>query len=449
MIGQLLLAAFLIFLNAFFVASEFAIVKVRKTTIEALARKRRFAARTAKKVVARLDAYLSATQVGITLASLGLGWVGKPAFVPLVEPVLRFVGLEAAVHNVALATAFLVVTFLHVVVGELVPKNVAIQFSLSTTIWVSIPLRAFYVLLFPLIWSLNSLANMMLRLVGVPIGSENELAHSEEELRMILAHSQEKGVLSSDERALLERVFEFGDRVVRQIMVPRVDVFALYLDRPIEDNLATIRLSGHTRYPVCVGDLDHVKGVLNLKDLLSRGPLTRTEEIAALLRPVHFVPETQPVARLLRGLQRRRRHMAVVVDEYGGTVGLVTLEDVLEEIVGEIQDEHDEEAPEFQADAAGVFMARGSIHVEKLARALGAEVSAEVDGAEFDTVAGFVAARLGRQPRVGDTVALAGHRIEVTRMKGPRVMEVRVKKRDAAPAGEAGAGGPGAGSERR
>ena len=439
MIGSLLLATFFIFLNAFFVASEFAIVKVRTTTVEALARKGRLAARTARIVVSRLDAYLSATQVGITLASLGLGWVGESAFEPLVAPAVAFFGVEspAVVHSVSFATAFLLITFLHVVVGELVPKNVAIQYSLPTTLWIAIPLRAFYVLLFPLIWSLNSLANGMLRLAGVPIGSENELAHSEEELRMILAHSQEKGFLTSDERTLLEKVFEFGDRVVRQIMVPRVDVYALYLDRPIEENLATIKQSGHTRYPVCVGDLDHVKGILNIKDLSQRGPLTRTEELAALLRPVHFVPDTQPVARLLRGLQRRRRHMAVVVDEYGGTVGIVTLEDVLEEIVGEIQDEFDEEKPELEADASGAFTARGGLLLEKLAGALAIDTSGEAIE-ESDTVGGYVAARLGRQARMGDSVDLAGHRVEVVRMRGPRVVEVKIRRVGAEKSGDAG-----------
>jgi len=433
-IRSLLLASFFILLNAFFVASEFAIVKVRTTTVEALARKGRFTARTARKVVSRLDAYLSATQVGITLASLGLGWVGESAFEPLVRPVVAFFGVEspAVVHSASFAIAFLVITFLHVVIGELVPKNVAIQHALKTTLGIALPLRAFYVVFFPLIWALNSLANGILRLVGVRIGSETELAHSEEELRLILAHSQEKGLLSSDERTLLEKVFEFGDRVVRQIMVPRVDVYALYLDRPIEQNLATIKQSGHTRYPVCEGDLDHVKGILNIKDLTQRGlQLSRTEELLALLRPVHHVPDTQPVARLLRGLQRRRRHMAIVVDEYGGTVGIVTLEDVLEEIVGEIQDEHDEEAPDLAADASGAYTASGGLLLVKLATALGIDPAGEAISAsadESDTVGGYVAAKLGRQPRVGDRVTFGGHRIEVVRMKGQRVVEVRMRR---------------------
>ncbi len=345
----LLLGLLLVLTNGFFVAAEFALVKLRPTQLTA-DDPRGMRVRILQHMLVHLDAYLSATQLGITLASLGLGWVGEPAFAWLLRPLLARLGAsESLVSSISLASAFLLITILHIVAGEQAPKALAIRQPLGASMWVALPLHAFYRATYPAIWLLNHAANGLLRVFGVEPMAEHELAHGEEELRLLLASTAEQ--LSQQKRELLDNVFELSHRVARQIMVPRGDVVYLSTTRSVEENLRLARSSGHTRFPLCRGTLDQAIGLIHIKDLFRLDRPPRTLEEAA--RPLAFVPETLTLDQLLRRMRAERVHLAAVLDEYGGVSGIVTLENVIEEIVGPIQDEFDLERPGSSPSARG------------------------------------------------------------------------------------------------
>jgi len=418
----LVLAALLVFLNAFFVAAEFAIVKVRSTRVQELVREGVRGSIAAQGAIQNLDAYLSATQLGITLASLGLGWIGEPAFASLVTPLLNALGVwsEKVVHSISLTLAFATITFLHIVLGELAPKTLAIRRPEETSLWVAPPLRLFYRLFYPALWFLNASSSWFLRVFSVTPASETELAHSEEELRILLAESHRTGTLSASKRKLLENVFDYTRRSAKHIMVPRADIVHLSLLRPLAQNLDTIRQSQHTRYPLCGDDIDHVIGMIHAKDLFQPTEgLQDASDLMKIKRDILFVPENRPLEALQRDFQQRRVHMAIVVDEYGGTSGLVTLEDILEEIVGEIQDEFDTEAPRMESTPDG-YVVDGLVLLDEIATRLGITLPAN----ESSTLGGFVIARLGRIARIGDSVAVEGYSAKVIEMKGRRVSKL-------------------------
>jgi CBS domain containing-hemolysin-like protein len=419
----ILLALGLVALNAFFVATEFAIVRVRTTRIDELVTKGVRRAAATRKVLGDLNAYLSACQLGITLASLGLGWVGKPAFANLLEPLFGDLGVWAGVtaYSISVAVAFAIITFLHVVLGELAPKTIAIERPEGTALLVAWPIRVFHVLLYPLIWAMNGLANLSVRALGLAPVTEESLAHSEEELRMILSVSQRSGALPEAHAELLENALDFTERAVRQIMVPRADIVWLDARRSNEENVRVVRESAHTRYPLCEGDVDHVVGILNLKDLFLQPPGT---DLRGLARTPLFVPEGVSIDRLMRQFQRSRTHLAVVIDEYGGTQGVVSIEDVLEELIGEIQDEFDEEVPKVQDLEGGRLSVDASVPADELAETVGIEDGGQEE--EVDTLGGLVLARLGRIARPGDVVTIGGRRVEVSRVRGRRIVRVTI-----------------------
>lgn len=426
--GYLLLAALLVFLNAFFVAAEFAIVKVRSTRVQELVREGVRGSTAVQNAIGDLDAYLSATQLGITLASLGLGWIGEPAFASIVTPLLATFGIwsEKVIHSISLTIAFALITFLHIVLGELAPKSLAIRRPEETSLVVAPPLRLFYRVFYPALWFLNSSSSFFLRLLRITPASESELAHSEEELRILLAESHRTGTLSASKRKLLENVFDYTRRSAKHIMVPRADITYLSLTRPLAQNLETIRQTQHTRYPLCAEDIDHVLGMLHAKDLFQPVEgLRDSTDLMTLKRDILFVPESRPLELLQRDFQQKRVHMAIVVDEYGGTSGLVTLEDILEEIVGEIQDEFDTEAPRMEATADG-YLVDGLVLLEEISSRLGFELPEH----ESSTLGGYVIARLGRIARLGDVVLLDRYVAKVIEMKGRRVSKLLVTKRE-------------------
>ena len=409
---QLLLVAgalLLVFLNGFFVSAEFSIVKIRATRIEELTRKGSKKARKARQMVENMDEYLSATQLGITLASLGLGWLGEPAFAELFSPLFTSVGSfePLVVHSLAGGSAFVLITFLHIVLGELAPKSLAIQKTESAVLTTAGPLIAFYNISYPFIWSLNSTANLLLRLIGIRPATASEGAHSEEELRMILAQSRRGGILDQDEQKMLERVFEFADRSARQIMLPAGEVIFLDTLKSFEENLRIARMHGHTRYPLCEGSFDRVIGVVHVKDLFWRFRELGPEfDLKAIKRPVRFVPESKLIKSLLPEFRRTRTHLSFVVDEFGSTIGIVTLEDILEELVGEIQDEFDSETPPamIQEKGPGQYLVHGRTLLDDLEQ----EFDIEFEDDENDTIAGHVMMILGRTAKVGDEVQVAG-----------------------------------------
>ncbi len=419
---DLILAIFLVFFNAFFVTAEFAIVKVRATRIEERSRAGVRGAAATQTILRNLDAYLSVTQLGITLASLGLGWVGEPAFATLIAPMFDALGVwsAAVVHSISVTLAFAVITFLHIVLGELAPKYLAIQRPESVALFVSVPLLVFRRMFYPALWLLNSSSNAFLRIFGIDRAATSELVHSEEELRLLLAESHRTGALSTSKRKLLENVFDYTHRSAKHIMVPRAEIVYLTLRKSLAENLDVIRKNQHTRYPLCETDIDHVVGMIHTKDLFQPAEgLREARDLLRLKREILFVPETRPLELLQRDFQQRRVHMALVVDEYGGTSGLVTLEDILEEIVGEIQDEFDAEPPKMESTGDG-YVVDGLVLLDEIAERLGLEVPEH----ESNTLGGFVIARLGRIARLGDVVHLDGYNVKVVELKGRRVSKL-------------------------
>ena len=420
---QLVLAAFCVLANAFFVAAEFALVKVRHTQLEARAQKGEKRAEKALKITRQLDAYLSATQLGITLASLGLGWLGEPTVAVLIAPVLKFVGIEseAVVHGVSLTTAFMIITVLHIVVGELAPKSLAIQRAEWVSLTVATPMRLFYVVTYPFLLVLNHLSNLTLRVFGVTPIDNAEGALSAEEIRLVVA----SGKIEPQKRELMERALQATDRPVRAVMVPRVDMETVsLLDTPAEI-MATLRVNGFSRVPVIeANDPDKVVGYIYLKDLFLGDGLPRGG-IAALRRDVLFVPENRTVGDVLEDFKRTHIPIAIVVDEYGGTSGLVTMEDILEEIVGELQDELDIEAPPINRRDDGTVIVEGDLPISEL-EAIGIAVE-PIEGHEI--LAGHIVSKLGRLARPGDIVSLGAFDATVEDVRSRRITRVRLVPR--------------------
>lgn len=409
----------LVLLNAFFVASEFAIVKVRGTRITELAAEGRRHAKVAQHLVGHLDAYLSATQLGITMASLGLGWVGEPALAHLLTPPLGVLGIESSVtiHAVSVIIAFLIITFLHIVIGELAPKSIAIQKSEEVTLWTATPLRLFYRVFQPIIWLFNGAAVTLLRVVNIQPASEAQLAHSEAELRMIISASKEGGHIDEVEQAIMRRALIFGEHAVGDIMVPRTEMASLPTEMPIGQALEEVAVSNHTRYPVYDDDMDDTIGYVHVKDLYRAD---RSQPVRTLLRPIGFIAETASIELALKRFQTARTPLAIVVDEHGGTAGIVTIQDVIEELIGEMQDEFDHEAPLVEESGEDSFSVDGGARLDYLEEAIGLRVSDE----GFPTLGGRVFEQLQRRPRVGDTARLGDFSAKILEVDGMRIARV-------------------------
>ncbi|MGI1658677.1 MAG: hemolysin family protein [Desulfitobacterium sp.] len=421
---------FLVALNAFFVAAEFSLVKVRKTRLAELSETGSKKASAALEVTSQLDAYLSASQLGITLASLGLGWLGEPAIATLLAPLFaNLVEWDGVLtHTVSVVIAFLLITFLHIVLGELVPKSIAIQRAEDTALWTAGPLKTFYKFFYPVIRSLNGLANMILRRWGISPANESDLAHTEEELRMLVDASQRHGILDTMEGKLLDNVFEFSDRVVSEVMVPRQDMVCLYIQDSLEEVLETVKTSGHTRYPLCDDDKDNVIGLVHMLDLLCLPDEPATKNIADLKRDILIVPEGMPISHLVQKMRAQRTHLAVVVDEFGGTAGMVTIEDLLEELVGEIYDEFEsKDQAEIIKGPEGEYLINGRVLLDDLADLLGIEFEDE----SVSTLGGFVFNRLGRKPVKGDEIDFQNYSFSVIEVVGFRITLVKVSSKPA------------------
>jgi len=421
----LLLALAFIVANGVFVAAEFAIIKVRPTQLAELAAQGSSRARMARRITKKLDTYLSTTQFGVTLASLALGWIGEPAFEKLIEPYVSIFGAYrlSVAHSIAAAIAFVIISWLHITFGELGPKYIAVGKTLGTALFLAHFLRGFYVVMFPLIFVLNKSSNGILRLLGIRPEATADVAHSQEELRMILATSEKAGVLSEENREIIEGVFQFSKRTARQIMVPRTDVAVLSTSKKIEENLEIIRTTRHTRYPLCAGTLDQTIGLIHVKDLLLaqlRGP---GRPLTELKRDMLFVPENSTVEALLSQFIEHKTHMAVVLDEYGGASGIVSLENITEELFGQIQDEFDRERQEIEPLGNGRYRVRGDYLIEDLADRLKVDVGEPAE----ETIGGYVAAKFGREVAPGDRTTLGDLSIEVIDAEKFRVRWVIVQ----------------------
>ncbi len=423
MAGVLLTALF-VALNGFFVAAEFALVKLRATQIQRLKQNESAAARATVEICQRLDRYLSATQLGITLASIGLGSYAEPIVAHSLELIGARVGLHGRIpHQLGHALAFAALTFAHILFGELLPKLIAISSAERMALAAARPLKLFYWISLPALVLLNGMSRVLLRAMGFPSLQDAEGALSEEEILYVLAQAYARGRLSDAKRVLLERVMRFSDGVARQVMVPRPDVVSIDASETVERALARVQETGFTRYPVVEnGNLDRVVGYVNVKDLtrVSDG----AQSIRKPMREAVLVPETVGLFELMQDMQRRQTPIAIVVDEYGGTSGIATLEDVIEEIVGEIRDEHDEEAPRVVARPDGTVVADGLAPVHEL-RAHGIDLGETSN----DTVGGTVLDALGRLARHGDEVRIGDYILRVDSVRRRRVGRVVIRKR--------------------
>jgi CBS domain containing-hemolysin-like protein len=408
------------------VAAEFAFVKIRATQVDRLEREGRAGAGMVRAATGKLDAYLAVCQLGITISSLGLGWLGEPAVATVIEPLFGFFGIpEGLLHPVALAIAFGIITFLHVVFGELAPKTIAIQSTEGTSLFVAPFMRFFYYLLLPGIVVFNGTANLFLRLLGYSPASEGEDTHTEDEIRTLVRQSARRGVLDEDEEEMVGAVFELNDKVAREIMVPRPDVVSLPAEMGLRKLLSVAAAGNYTRYPVYEDDsADRIVGAVHVKDVLraveSEGGLDANLTARDLAREVLVVPENRPIDEILEEFQNQEIQMAIVIDEWGSFEGLFTLEDIIEEIVGEIRDEFDEEEPAIRKLPDGSYSIDGRIPIGVVNEALGSEFESE----DFDTIGGLVLGHLGRAPEVGDEVRLDGYLLSVNEIDGPRVAQV-------------------------
>jgi CBS domain containing-hemolysin-like protein len=415
----------LVFLNGFFVAAEFAMVKVRATQIEPLVKSGMKRARTAQHIITHLDVYLSASQLGITMTSLGLGWVGEPFVAVLLEPLFSLAGIgqPVVIETVAFAVAFTIITFLHIVLGEQAPKWLAIQRAQRTTLAIASPLHLFFVIFRPFIWLLNASANAFLRAVGIESTDESDLAHSEEELRLLLSKGKS---ISTTGKSISLRAIEMRDRTAREVMVPRTSIVYLSADKAIEENIALALENQFTRYPLCEKDLDNVLGMIHLKDLFKlKGVQGSGAKLLEIKREMLFVPETTPLERLLSTFLTKRVLMAIAVDEYGGTAGLVTLENVLEELVGEIRDEFDVEPQMVQKVSDTEFIVDGSMPLHDFARMF----EVVPDTKDVVTVSGYAIQLLGRVPEKSATLPIGQWIGTVDATEGRKVKSLRLTKR--------------------
>lgn len=418
----------LVGINGIFVAAEFSMVKVRKTRLTELAENGSRSAQTALEVTSKLDAYLSACQLGITLASLGLGWLGESAISRLIEPL--FVGIAGwntiYTETISITIAFLIITFLHIVLGELVPKSLAIQKAESTALATAGFLKGFYRVFYPLIGMLNNLANLVLRIWGIQPANEADLAHSEEELRMLVDASQKHGYLDKMEGKLLDNVFEFSDRIASEVMIPRQDMVCIFIQDSFDDILNIVKKHGHTRYLLCDDDKDHVLGLVHMRDIFRlQEQQSDTKDITQIKREILVVPEGMPISHLVQNLRSQRTHMAIVVDEFGGSAGLVTIEDMLEELVGEIYDEFEIEQPDIQKLSEAEYALNGRVLMEEVSELLDIQLEDET----VSTIGGYVFSRLGRKPSIGDEVSFDGFLFEVMEVIGFRITKVKVMRR--------------------
>lgn len=423
---QLAIIFFLVLLNGFFVASEFAIVKVRASQLEAIEESGEKRATFARHVVEHLDAYLSATQLGITLASLALGWVGEPFLAKMLQPFFYLAGVssETVIRTVSIAFAFAVITFLHIVLGELAPKSLAIRKSVGTTLWVARPLALFHLIFRPAIWFLNGAANLVLKhIFQLKPASEHELAHSEEELRVILAESERAEEVTPLGKSLLINALDMADRVVRDITTPRGEVVFLNTEDTFEENLQRALATRHTRFPLCDGHLDNTIGLVHIKDMLKlmREPQA---DMHAIKRDIFPVPEMMPLEKLLTFFLAKHAHLGLVVDEFGGTVGIVTLDNVLEELVGQIQDEFDTEIPEFKRVNADEFTVLGGLGLYELHDLAGLEL----ESADVSTIGGYVTHLIGHLPKQGESVRIEDYVVTITQTDGRRVGQLLFKR---------------------
>ncbi len=420
----------LVFLNGFFVASEFALVAIRKTRIDELAQKGNRAAKLVQDAINHLDTYISSTQLGITLASLALGWIGEPALAHFIEQ--SFTALPPplatiSAHTISIVIAFSLITFLHIVLGELAPKTIALQKAETTSLFIIAPLVLFTKIFKPFIWLLNGAGSIMLKLFGFTNSSEHENVHSLEEIKMILSQSGQSGAIEKKEVEMVKNVFNLGDIPIKHIMVPRTDVTALNITTQLTDVVKRIQKTVHSRFPVYEHSIDNIIGFVHVKDLYkavlkTKQPLTLAQ--ANIVRKIFSVPETKRADEVLLDMQKKHVHVAVVNDEYGGTAGIVTLEDIIENLVGDIRDEFDEPITDVQKQPDGSYLVDGLVSIDRVQ----SKFNLLLKGQGYTTIGGLVFGLLGREPKVGDKIQLGSIIFEIQEIERKRIKTIKIRK---------------------
>ena len=423
---SLFLVLFFLLMNAFFVAAEFSLVRVRKSQVEILVDEGRSGAKYTKLVADNVNAYLSACQLGITLASLALGWLGEPAVSQLIEGPLLAIGLpEAAIHGIAIAVGFIVITALHIVVGELIPKSLAIFSTERYALFTATPLVWFYRITYPIMWLFNSITNGVMKLLGHDIANEHEV-YTDEEIKLLIDESTESGLIDPEQNEYVDNIFDLGDKDAEAIMTPRTNVICLDLEDSLEENLALIMQYKYTRYPVCRGNKDRIVGFVHVKDLYTLPPDSTMEDLR--IRTIQAVPEGIPIAKLLQILQAKHTKIAVVIDEHGGTSGIVTMSDIMEQIVGRIDDEYAHGG----SDAAvrlddGSYLVDGAMTIDEVEELIGFELE---EASECETTGGLLLSLFDRIPEEGDSVTIEHDGLKATftvvDMDRHRIDKVRV-----------------------
>jgi len=422
---NLLLIFVLVFLNGFFVAAEFAMVKARGSKIDTLVQEGHKRATAASHLIGHLDAYLSACQLGITLTSLGLGWIGEPAIARMLEPMFQAVHLnENLVHPLSFIIGFSFITVLHIVLGELMPKSVAIRKAETITLLTAGPMIFFRKVMSPFIWLLNGTAGMLLKPFGIDVKEDTSTAHTEEEIRILVQESHKSGLIDNTELTLMDNIFDFSETNAREIMIPRTEMSCLYGNLSFQENRAIALREMHTRYPVCERDKDNIIGFVHIKDLL-KVPDNAILDIRDLLRPMTTVPESMPISALLKLMQKKKTQIAILIDEYGGTSGLVTLEDIMEEIVGEIQDEFDEERPDVEPREDNTYSINGMMLIEEVNSFFGLDLPTD----DYDTIGGWIYSQIENPPKKNQfVVAEEGFRFTIEETDHLRISRILVRK---------------------
>lgn len=420
---NLFLVVLLIALTAFFVATEFAIIRIRTSRVDQLVLEGKKNATAVQRVTSNLDGYLSACQLGITITALGLGWLGEPTVEKLLLPLFGNWNLNDDLsHILSFLIAFLIVTYLHVVVGELAPKTLAIQKAEAVSFLVAKPIILFYRVMYPFIWLLNGSANKLIRLFGLKPVKEHEEAHSEEEIQIILSDSLQSGKINNTEYGYVSRIFAFDEMLAKEIMVPRTDMVCLYTNHSLQDNMDVIRKEQYTRFPVATGSKDNIVGMINTKELFLQLQEDQNFDFKKLVHPVLSIPEVMPVKTLLKRMQLERVHIAILVDEYGGTSGLITIEDILEEIVGEIRDEFDsDERKEIEKLDENCYLLDGKVLLSELSDLTGHDFTNE----EVDTIGGWLYSQI-HEPKTGNEMHTDNFRFIIREASNHRIKKVEM-----------------------
>jgi len=424
---NILIVFFLVFMNGFFVAAEFSMVKVRKSRIETLVLEGNSGAKHTFKVVRDLNSYLSACQLGITLASLGLGWIGEPALSKMLMPIFHFFSIpEATAHSISFIIAFSLITGFHIVLGELVPKSLAIISAEKIALKAALPLILFYNISFPIMWLFNHTTNGILKIFGLSQVDEHESAHTDEEIKLLVEESYKHGLIDQTELAFVDNIFDFSEKMVKEIMVPRTDMICISKDESLDKIIKITMNEEFTRYPIYKDSKDNIIGFVHIKDLykFKMDEEEQEENIDKSIRSILSVPESMSISTLFKRFQMEKGQMAIVIDEYGGTSGLITIEDILEEIVGEIQDEFDEENEKILKLEDGSYVVEGMVPIEKINDLLEIEIRER----DIDTIGGWLYSKIGGSPHVNQKVICDGYEFIVNKCNKKRILKIHIKE---------------------